>query len=218
MVVNLIRHHRENVPDDYYLLNKIGHLWLCGIEVDWQAFHSGKERYRISLPPYPFEGKPFRPDDSVIKKVTGLQTQRARPGKEPRESTSASMLTHEHEGKTASSRETISMPIVPPFNENENYAAPRNELEQNIARIWQQLLGFERIGIYDNFFNMNGDSLTATQVVARLREIYPVDVPLKNFFEEPTIAHLAKITKKLLIAKIKNLSPQEKKRFANDKE
>jgi amino acid adenylation domain-containing protein len=199
-VVNLIRHQRENVPDDYYLLNKIGHLWLCGIEADWAAFHTGKERYRISLPPYPFEGKPFRLDDSFIKKVTGLRFQPAGPGQETRDSAAASIPAQEHEG------------------ENENYAAPRNELEQNIARIWQQLLGFERIDIYDNFFHMNGDSLTATQVVARLREIYPVEVPLKDFFEKPTIAHLAQITKKLLIAKIKNLSPEEKKRFTGGKE
>jgi len=96
--------------------------------------------------------------------------------------------------------------------ENE-YVAPRNELEENMALIWREFLGFEEIGVYDNFFHLNGDSLTATQFITRLKDIYPVEVTLQDFYEEPTIDHLAKTVRKLLIEKIKSLSPGEKRKF-----
>ena len=87
-------------------------------------------------------------------------------------------------------------------------------MEQGIVRIWQEFLGFEKIGIHDNFFHLNGDSLTATQLVSRLKEMYPVEIPLQDFFAEPTVAHLAEVIKKLLVERIKSLSPEAKKRLA----
>jgi phthiocerol/phenolphthiocerol synthesis type-I polyketide synthase E len=70
-------------------------------------------------------------------------------------------------------------------------AAPRNETEQTIAGIWQELLGIEPIGVHDNFFELGGQSLLATQVVARVRTALKTDLPLRRFFEEPTVAELA---------------------------
>jgi len=69
--------------------------------------------------------------------------------------------------------------------------APRNETEQTIAGIWQELLGIEPIGVHDNFFELGGQSLLATQVVARVRTALKTDLPLRRFFEEPTVAELA---------------------------
>jgi len=69
--------------------------------------------------------------------------------------------------------------------------APRNETEQTIAGIWPELLGIEPIGVHDNFFELGGQSLLATQVVARVRTALKTDLPLRRFFEEPTVAELA---------------------------
>ena len=68
---------------------------------------------------------------------------------------------------------------------------PRNETEKVIAGIWQDLLGIEPIGVHDNFFELGGQSLLATQVVARVRATFQTDLPLRRFFEGPTIAQLA---------------------------
>ncbi len=66
-IVNLIRHHHEDVPDDRYLLNQIGRLWLCGQDVDWAGFYSREKRYRIPLPTYPFDRQRFAIDgDSFV--------------------------------------------------------------------------------------------------------------------------------------------------------
>jgi acyl transferase domain-containing protein/acyl carrier protein len=76
-------------------------------------------------------------------------------------------------------------------NLQNSYVAPRNELEEAIALIWGKLLGIAEIGIHDNFFDLGGDSLLATQVVAQLRQSLQVEVSLREFFQRPTIADVA---------------------------
>jgi acyl transferase domain-containing protein len=71
------------------------------------------------------------------------------------------------------------------------YVAPRNDLEKAIALIWRKLLGIAEIGVYDNFFDLGGDSLLATQVVAQLRPVLQVEASLRDFFDRPTIADSA---------------------------
>jgi acyl transferase domain-containing protein len=74
------------------------------------------------------------------------------------------------------------------------YVAPRNDLERTITGVWQELLGISEIGIHDNFFSdLSGSSLLATQLVARLRALFSTDLPLRRFFECPTVAELAAV-------------------------
>jgi NAD(P)-dependent dehydrogenase (short-subunit alcohol dehydrogenase family) len=68
---------------------------------------------------------------------------------------------------------------------------PRNDVEKTIASIWQELLGIAQIGVHDNFFELGGQSLLATQIVARLRAAFQTDLPLRRFFEGPTVNELA---------------------------
>jgi hypothetical protein len=72
-----------------------------------------------------------------------------------------------------------------------SYVGPRNQTEEIVAHIWQDLLGFAQIGIHDNFFELGGHSLLATQVIARVRAACQVELPLRAFFENPTVAGLA---------------------------
>jgi iturin family lipopeptide synthetase A len=58
-VINLVRHPRKEVADDYFLLDKIGLLWLYGVDINWSKFYSEEKRYRVSLPTYPFERRRF---------------------------------------------------------------------------------------------------------------------------------------------------------------
>ncbi|WP_447971454.1 amino acid adenylation domain-containing protein [Nitrospira sp. M1] len=72
----------------------------------------------------------------------------------------------------------------------QQYMAPRTPTEELLAGIWADLLKVERIGIHDNFFDLGGHSLLATQVMARLRTVCGVEVPLRTLFEFPTVAAL----------------------------
>ncbi len=71
------------------------------------------------------------------------------------------------------------------------YAAPRNETEKELVNLWQGLLGIEPIGIQDNFFDLGGHSLLATQTVARIRDLFDVNLSLRDIFKAPTIEALA---------------------------
>ncbi|MBZ5536433.1 MAG: amino acid adenylation domain-containing protein [Acidobacteriia bacterium] len=72
-----------------------------------------------------------------------------------------------------------------------SFVAPRTPLEESVASVWQELLGIDRVGIHDDFFDLGGHSLTAIQVKSRLLERMHVDLPLRSLFESPTVASLA---------------------------
>ncbi|CAM2064444.1 Amino acid adenylation domain-containing protein [Sulfidibacter corallicola] len=71
------------------------------------------------------------------------------------------------------------------------FTAPRNETERVLAEIWQELLGLERVGIEDDFLELGGDSLVATQMGNKVRAAFGEDIPLSTVFEASTIAVLA---------------------------
>ena len=76
-------------------------------------------------------------------------------------------------------------------DQSSGYAPPRNELETEITRIWQEALGLKKIGIHDNFFHLGGHSLLATQIMSRIKRALKLDVPLRTIFDHPTIASFA---------------------------
>ena len=74
----------------------------------------------------------------------------------------------------------------------ETYVAPQTNIEKQLANIWAELLGLEKIGINDNFFELGGHSLLATQVISRINKTFDIKLPLRRLFEFPTLAKLAK--------------------------
>jgi amino acid adenylation domain-containing protein/FkbM family methyltransferase len=87
-------------------------------------------------------------------------------------------------------RKALTKIMADHLDNRSTFVAPRTELERQIAAIWSDVLGIDRIGISDNFFDLGGHSLMATQVVARLRDNFQVEFPLRHVFETPTIAGL----------------------------
>lgn len=75
--------------------------------------------------------------------------------------------------------------------EEGDYIVPRSPIEEKIAAIWQQLLGIQKISIYDSFFSLGGHSLLAVQMMYQVKEQMQVDLDLNQFLETGTIAALA---------------------------
>ncbi len=71
------------------------------------------------------------------------------------------------------------------------YVAPRNQTEDLLTGIYQQILKVDKVGISDNFFELGGHSLMATQLMSRIRNAFEVEISLRDFFAEPTISQLA---------------------------
>lgn len=69
--------------------------------------------------------------------------------------------------------------------------APRDEVEEQIAQVWKQLFHVDEVSIYDNFFEIGGQSLLAMQFLSRLRQLFAVNLPLKTLFDASTIADMS---------------------------
>jgi len=72
------------------------------------------------------------------------------------------------------------------------YAAPRDETEELIARILQDALGIDEVGIHDGFADLGGHSLLAVGIVAELRKAFQIDLPVRALFDAPTVAELSR--------------------------
>jgi natural product biosynthesis luciferase-like monooxygenase protein len=71
------------------------------------------------------------------------------------------------------------------------FRPPRTTTEEILAGVWRELLNIKQIGINDSFFELGGHSLLATQQVARIREVFAIEIALRTLFERPTIESLA---------------------------
>jgi hypothetical protein len=69
-----------------------------------------------------------------------------------------------------------------------SYVAPQNALETLLTNLWAKILGLERVGVNDSFFDLGGQSLLATQLLARINELLNIQVPLKTLFAKPAVA------------------------------
>jgi acyl carrier protein len=82
---------------------------------------------------------------------------------------------------------------------------PRNALEEKLCRIWEEVLGLERVGIDDDFFQLGGHSLTALQVISRVQAAYGLRLQPTVMFEALTIRATAQWIEKALLAEIEDM-------------
>ena len=94
-------------------------------------------------------------------------------------------------------RQALPVPGENQFITDIAYVAPRTPIEAQLAAMWSQLLGVERVGIHDNFFEVGGHSLLVTQAVARIRDLFEVELPLRLLFKVSTVAELAQAIEKV---------------------
>ncbi|MEM7112064.1 MAG: amino acid adenylation domain-containing protein [Chloroflexota bacterium] len=78
-----------------------------------------------------------------------------------------------------------------------SFVAPRTSLETELAEIWQEVLKIEQVGIHDSFFKVGGHSLTAAQVMVSINQLFDIDMTLRDFFANPTIAECAELVMQL---------------------
>jgi acyl carrier protein len=88
-------------------------------------------------------------------------------------------------------RRALPAPDPSGFRAENAYAEPRTPAEEALAVIWEEVLGLERVGIHDHFFELGGQSLRATRVISRVHDVFGVELPLLSIFEEPTLSGLA---------------------------
>lgn len=73
------------------------------------------------------------------------------------------------------------------------YVPPRDDLEKMLAAIWSDILGLDRVGIHDNFFDLGGHSLTAMRIVSRVTDRFNLKMPTQLLFQSPTVRAMAAV-------------------------
>ncbi len=98
---------------------------------------------------------------------------------------------------------------------NDEYSAPRDEVEKKLAALWSGVLGIEtdKIGIHSDFFECGGHSLKAADLTTGLHKEFAVRLPLVEVFKNPTIKELAKVVKKLSVKTFASIEAVEKKEY-----
>nr|WP_256756848.1 non-ribosomal peptide synthetase [Cohnella sp. WQ 127256] len=81
------------------------------------------------------------------------------------------------------------------FYTGSEYEGPRDPVEERLTRIWQEVLGKERIGIRDHFFEIGGHSLLATSLALKMNREFGIDIPLLVIFNHPTVLEIADIVR-----------------------
>ncbi|MGB7604816.1 MAG: amino acid adenylation domain-containing protein [Lutisporaceae bacterium] len=92
------------------------------------------------------------------------------------------------------------------------YEAPRNEIEEKLSKIWSEVLGIEKVGINDNFFDLGGHSLKATALISKIHKELNKEIPLKELFKSPTIKAISKFIESAeenLYSKIEKVEEKE---------
>ena len=148
------------------LLEGLAQLYVRGVAVDWLGFNQDYPYRRVPLPTYPFERQRYWIDPPAESAVAAPQAEPAR-------------ITA---GNGASAVRAHS---------SGDYAAPTDELERRIVKIWQDALGIQTIGIQDRFFDLGGDSMKGLRVVNKLQDELGEIVHISALFDAPTIAELA---------------------------
>ncbi|HEX3526199.1 MAG TPA: amino acid adenylation domain-containing protein [Thermoanaerobaculia bacterium] len=210
-VIASLPQRRDGGGDQRSALEALGRLWEAGVEPDWEAFHAGERRRRVALPTYPFERKRYwiegieAPDRPAAGRkvdlpawetaLDALAAAAADPG-QPVVVVAGALAPEAEEALARTGARVIVLGAAPSGPEERRNArppadAPRGEIESAIAAIWRELFGLQRIGVHDGFYALGGDSLLATQIVARMRAALGREITLSAFLEAGTIARLA---------------------------
>ena len=88
-------------------------------------------------------------------------------------------------------RKALPKPEKSTIQTGTTYVAPRNEVEEKLATVWQNVLNKETISIYDNFFHLGGHSLRAIRMISIIEQQFNTKISLSQIFEQPSFAALA---------------------------
>lgn len=159
------RHAYEDISDTEHLLKVVARLWEQGVKIDWDVFHSHRQRYRVPMPTYPFERKTHWiksafPSSAVVSAET----------------------LEANEQEDESSLELAIESVVD---------RPRDAIETQVWQVWHKALGVQDLGIYEDFFESGGDSLLAVGVSDQLQQLFNVPVASHLLIQKPSIAAMA---------------------------
>lgn len=180
IALNVIRHPRQEINDQKHLLQKIGELWLNGMDINWDSFYQEKLPNKISVPGYVFTETKLPSRINVFKS-----------------------LESQFQGNTNAIEDLIkNQEDIDNENEEElefndrsellvKYVAPESETEQTLVYIWQDFFNMDRIGVLDDFFKLGGNSLKGVTMLKLIMKTFSVQINIRDFYKKANIKKLA---------------------------
>ncbi len=169
VTLSTVREESDMVSDSGFLITTIKNLWLNGVHIDWLQYYKNESRRKVPLPTYAFDKIKY-------------------------------WIPSEFEtGSTGEVKPSVKKPIVtqekvnnrPPLSTE--YIQPISNTEIKLCEIWENLLSIHPIGVNDNFFDLDGHSLLATQMISRINEAFNIQLPMEAVFDYQTISEVAKL-------------------------
>ena len=154
----------------------LGRLWALGVRIDWESYYRGQRRQRLPLPGYPLQRRRF-----WIEPASNRVAEAAMPDSPQPHARWESWGERLTEGQDHSRLS--------------DGARPPSWKRHGLAEIWSEILGIDDPNPEDDFFDLGGHSLAATQLLSRVREIFGVSPSIEAFFEDPTPAGLARLAR-----------------------
>ncbi|WP_025742953.1 type I polyketide synthase [Aquimarina pacifica] len=197
-VVNLIRHPRKEINDQQFLLQKLGELWLHGIDINWDVYYEENQPAKVSVPGYSFHATRLLSRVDLLKKLSG---------------------------QLENPLELLEIPEEPAPNEEDNqetvfadrsrlltpYVAPGDKIEKTLVAIWEDFFDMEKIGVLDDFFALGGNSLKGVTMLKLIMKKFDVEINIKDFYKHASIKALAiEISVALKIRKMNRMIPSSK--------
>lgn len=199
VVLSSLPHPRDRSSSHEFLLNTLGQLWATGAQINWFGLYTHERRHRTALPTYPFERERY-----WIEPPTGT----------------SQVISQQLDAERGLSQDGLGQLLSSSPHQRPNllnpYVAPRNDLEEAIAIMWQEFLGVDQVGIHDDFYALGGHSLIATQIISRLQSTFPIELPLLDLFEALTVARMSRVIENALVGKIEELSEEEVQNLVHD--
>lgn len=176
------------------MLTALGRIWQAGAVVDWDAVHSGERRRRVPLPTYPFERQRFRlAVDPYAWEAAYAGPFVTGPADAAGTGTEAGPEIPAGAGSTDPGPLEYARPEL-----GEEYEAPADFTEESLTAAFAQVLGLDRVGRHDNFFDYGGDSLVASQYCALVRASTGAQITVRMVFQAPTVSALAALVNQQL--------------------
>ncbi|OMD74247.1 MULTISPECIES: non-ribosomal peptide synthetase [Paenibacillus] len=157
------------------ILSVLGELWLSGVTVLWSQLNLEGERRRIALPSYPFEHQRFWID--IVKEHKPIEKDILE------EVAAAKYSSPEPEGE-------VDLQL---------------KIQEIVIKVWKEVVGSTTIQTEDDFFEIGGDSLMASRVISRIKEIFPIELPLGTLFTFSQLRDFAHQIEERVVAKISEM-------------
>jgi len=173
---------RAAIPGPASLLRAGAQLWVSGVTLSWAALHGGRACRRVRVPTYPFDRVRY----SLYSGSASPPDGRDQP---------AAIETY---------RPSHLRPALPIA-----YRSPLPGMQERLTEVFETVLGVQGIGADDSFFDLGGDSLVAVSLMARVRELYGVDIAAEDLFNQPTVAGLEALIAGVLEESVNSMDAAE---------